>query len=66
VRVTEPNASPPGSFPTQFLITAVIFDAGLLVIVAAYVYSVEMMYRTGQTIGKRVTKSTSRVLWSRC
>jgi uncharacterized RDD family membrane protein YckC len=45
-------------FPTRFLITALIFDAGLLVlvIVAAYVYSVEMMYRTGQTIGKRVMK----------
>jgi uncharacterized RDD family membrane protein YckC len=45
-------------FPTRFFVTLLIVDATLfvLLIVAAYVYSVEMMYRTGQTIGKRVMK----------
>jgi uncharacterized RDD family membrane protein YckC len=45
-------------FPARFLITVLIVDAALvvLVIAAAYVYAVEMMYRSGQTIGKRVMK----------
>jgi uncharacterized RDD family membrane protein YckC len=44
--------------PGSFLATILLTELGvfLLAIVATYVYEVEMMYRGGQTVGKRVMK----------
>jgi uncharacterized RDD family membrane protein YckC len=42
----------------SFLVTVLVLYAGWIVLVfaASYIYEVEMMYRTGQTVGKLVMK----------
>jgi uncharacterized RDD family membrane protein YckC len=46
------------TLPGDFLMTAVLLEGGifLLALVLQYVYQVEMMYRSGQTVGKRAMK----------
>jgi uncharacterized RDD family membrane protein YckC len=50
------GSEPPDFGP--FLLTIFALEAGLFVLIlaATYVYEVEMLYRSGQTIGKRVMK----------
>ena len=55
---TAPDGTVPGDVFGEFLLIGVLLEFGLLVFVLAayYVYEVEMMYKSGQTVGKRVMK----------
>jgi uncharacterized RDD family membrane protein YckC len=55
---TAPDGTVPGDVLGGFLLTVILIEFGLLVFVLAayYVYEVEMMYKSGQTVGKRVMK----------
>jgi uncharacterized RDD family membrane protein YckC len=48
----------PPDFFGRFVVAAILLQLGLLLFVLAayYVYTVEMAWRTGQTVGKRVMK----------
>jgi uncharacterized RDD family membrane protein YckC len=54
----NPDGTLPPDFFGRFVAGAVLLELGLLLFVVAvyYVYTVEMMWRTGQTVGKRVMK----------
>jgi uncharacterized RDD family membrane protein YckC len=55
---TTPDGTVPGDVFGEFLLIGLLLEFGLLVFVLAayYVYEVEMMYKSGQTVGKRVMK----------
>lgn len=42
----------------NFFLPVLLFEAGIILfmMLCYYLYSVELMYRTGQTLGKRITK----------
>jgi uncharacterized RDD family membrane protein YckC len=46
------------ALPGHFVVALLLFEAGFFAFALAlqYVYEVEMMYRSGQTVGKRVMK----------
>jgi uncharacterized RDD family membrane protein YckC len=46
------------ALPGHFVVALLLFEAGFFAftLVLQYVYEVEMMYRSGQTVGKRVMK----------
>ena len=62
VRPAIEQAAPDGTLPSgsirDIVVGGLAFELGLLVFVlaATYVYAVEMMYKSGQTVGKRVMK----------
>jgi uncharacterized RDD family membrane protein YckC len=62
VQRTIEDTAPDGTVPDvdigQFLLGGLALEVGLFVFVmaATYVYTVELMYRSGQTVGKRVMK----------
>jgi uncharacterized RDD family membrane protein YckC len=55
---TADDGTVPGEIVAEFLLIGLLLQFGLLVFVlaATYVYHVEMMYKSGQTVGKRVMK----------
>ena len=58
VEETGPDGTVPDADIGAFLLGGLALELGLLafVLVATYVYVVEMMYKSGQTVGKRVMK----------
>jgi uncharacterized RDD family membrane protein YckC len=58
IEKTAPDGTVPGDAVAEFLLIGLLLEFGLLVFVLAayYVYEVEMMYKSGQTVGKRVMK----------
>jgi uncharacterized RDD family membrane protein YckC len=46
------------TLPEDFIVTVLLVEGGifLLAVVLQYVYQVEMMYRSGQTVGKRAMR----------
>jgi uncharacterized RDD family membrane protein YckC len=54
----NPDGTLPPDFFGRFIAGALLLELGVLLFILAayYVYSVEMMWRTGQTVGKRVMK----------
>jgi uncharacterized RDD family membrane protein YckC len=55
---TADDGTVPGEVVAEFLLIGLLLQFGLLafVLAATYVYHVEMMYKSGQTVGKRVMK----------
>ena len=55
---TYPNGPEPGAVFGEFFVTFLLLELGLIVFLLAvyYVYYVEMMFRSGQTIGKKLMK----------
>ncbi len=58
IETTAPDGTVPGDVFAEFLLIGLLLEFGLFVFVLAayYVYDVEMMYKSGQTVGKRVMK----------
>jgi uncharacterized RDD family membrane protein YckC len=59
IETTDPYAEPdPSVVMTEFFLPLLLVEAGLflLVLVLYYIYDVEMMYRSGQTLGKKIMK----------
>ena len=56
IMATEPGVAPRPDVFGDFVGPLLLLEAGLilLLLVAYYVYYVEMMYRSGQTVGKKV------------
>jgi uncharacterized RDD family membrane protein YckC len=54
----SPDGTAPAEMPPDVILWLLAIEAGLLIfsLVATYVYDVEMMFRRGQTVGKRVMK----------
>jgi uncharacterized RDD family membrane protein YckC len=54
----ESSSAGNSALPGRFVVAVLLFEAGFFVfaLLLQYVYEVEMMYRSGQTVGKRVMK----------
>jgi uncharacterized RDD family membrane protein YckC len=58
IEQAAPDGTLPGGSIREIVVGGLAFELGLFafVLVASYLYAVEMMYRSGQTVGKRVMK----------
>ena len=57
-RMPDPGDTGPGPDPFQFILPMLLVEAALIVVMLGvrYLYDVQFMYRSGQTVGKRVMK----------
>jgi uncharacterized RDD family membrane protein YckC len=58
IEETAPDGTVPDADVGQILLAGLALEVGLFIFIlaATYVYAVELMYKSGQTVGKRVMK----------